>query len=78
MRWSRARACVDYGVHVKVSVCWYGIRMAGSLFAEGRMVRGTQSKLRILQSTYLWFMQAGHSRDCATGSSMSKHCDASS
>jgi hypothetical protein len=34
MRWSRARACVDYGVHVKVSVCWYEIRMAGSLFAE--------------------------------------------
>jgi hypothetical protein len=34
MRWSRARACVDYGVHVKVSVCWYGIRMAGGLFTK--------------------------------------------
>ena len=73
----RARACVDYGVHVKVSDVAQRSVSAGSVLAEEDHSWYT-SKLRMLQYTYLRFMQVGHSRDCATGTTMSKHCEASS
>jgi len=66
------RACVDHGVHVKVVGPWSVSRAV----AENYSWYSTQVDFE--RYTYLWFMQVGSSRKCATGATTPADCDASS